>query len=240
MENLAPSRLLKTRQGTIVVGVAAAVLAAILLLVYLSHYRSSVKGSSQPVTVLVAKRLIPKGTSGSTIATQNLFVVTTVPKGELKLGAISDPAVLQGTVTAADIYPRVQLTTADFTTKAVGALAIQLSGAWRAISLPTLDAAHGLSPDIQAGDHVDVYAQINSVIGLVMPNVLVLVSPSQAAVGSSAPVSGNYILRVPTSKAAKFAYVGDNGKIWLVLRPANKSKPTSASIQTGANVFGGR
>jgi Flp pilus assembly protein CpaB len=240
VENLAPSRLLKTRQGTIVVGVAAAVLAAILLLVYLSHYRSSVKGSSQPVTVLVAKRLIPKGTSGSTIATQNLFVVTTVPKGELKLGAISDPAVLQGTVTAADIYPRVQLTTADFTTKAVGALAIQLSGAWRAISLPTLDAAHGLSPDIQAGDHVDVYAQINGVIGLVMPNVLVLVSPSQAAAGSAAPVSGNYILRVPTSKAAKFAYVGDNGKIWLVLRPANKSKPTSASIQTGTNVFGGR
>ena len=41
MENLAPGRLLKTRQGTIAIGVAAAVLAAILLLVYLSHYRSS-------------------------------------------------------------------------------------------------------------------------------------------------------------------------------------------------------
>jgi hypothetical protein len=65
VENLAPSRLLKTRQGTIVVGVAAAVLAAILLLVYLSHYRSSVKGSTEPVTVLVAQSLIPKGTSGS-------------------------------------------------------------------------------------------------------------------------------------------------------------------------------
>ena len=105
MENLAPSRLLKTRQGTIVVGVAAAVLAAILLLVYLSHYRSSVKGSTEPVTVLVAKRLIPKGTSGNSVAAQNLFVVTTIPKGQLKLGAISDPAVLQGTVAAADIYP---------------------------------------------------------------------------------------------------------------------------------------
>ena len=83
MENLAPSRLLKTRQGTIVVGVAAAVLAAILLLVYLSHYRSSVKGSTEPVTVLVAKRLIPKGTTGASIAAQNLFVVTTLPKGGL-------------------------------------------------------------------------------------------------------------------------------------------------------------
>jgi Flp pilus assembly protein CpaB len=240
VESLAPSRLLKTRQGTIIVGVAAAVLAAILLLVYLSHYRSSVKGSTEPVTVLVAKRLIPKGTSGSAIASGNLFVVTTIPKGQLKLGAISDPAVLQGRVTAADIYPRQQLTTADFTTRAVGALAVQLTGAWRAFALPTLDSAHGLAPDVQAGDHVDVYAQNNGITGLVMADVLVLVSPTQATPGSSAPVSGNYILRIPTAKAAKFAYLGEKAKFWLVLRPANNSKATRPAIEAGTTLFGGR
>ena len=238
MENLAPSRLLKTRQGTIVIGVAAAVLAAILLLVYLSHYRSSVKGSTEPVTVLVAKRLIPKGTPGSTIAQQNSFVVTTIPKGQLKVGAISDPAVLQGTVTAADVYPNQQLTNSDFTTKSVGALASQLIGKWRAISLPTLDAAHGLSPDIQAGDHVDVYAQIRSLEGMVMADVLVLASPTAAT--GSAPASGNYILRIPTSRAAKFAWIGENGKYWLVLRPASKPLPSSAAVAPSANLFGGR
>jgi Flp pilus assembly protein CpaB len=239
VENLAPNRLLKTRQGTIVVGVAAAVLAAILLLVYLSHYRNSVKGSTEPVTVLVAKRLIPKGTSGSSIAQQNLFVVTTIPKGQVKLGAISDPAVLQGTVTAADIYPSQQLTSGDFTTRSVGALAVQLTGGWRAIGLPSLDAAHGLSPDIQAGDHVDVYAQLQSRLGLLLSNVLVLVSPTQATAGSSAPVSGTYIVRVPTAKAAKFAYAGENGKIWLVLRPANKAAQTPPVLEPNNNLFGG-
>jgi Flp pilus assembly protein CpaB len=238
VENLAPSRLLKTRQGTIVVGVAAAVLAAILLLVYLSHYRSSVKGSTEPVTVLVAKRLIPKGTSGNSIAEQNVFVVTTIPKGQLKLGAISDPAVLQGTVAAADIYPNQQLTTNDFTTKTVGALASQLTGRWRAISLPTLDAAHGLSPDVQAGDHVDVYAQVRNVTGLVMSDVLVLASPTAAT--GSAPASGNYILRIPSSRAAKFAYIGQNGNYWLVLRPAVKALPTPPTLAPTANLFGGR
>jgi Flp pilus assembly protein CpaB len=239
VENLAPSRLLKTRQGTIVVGVGAAVLAAILLLVYLSHYRNSVKGSTEPVTVLVAKRLIPKGTTGASLASNNLFVVTTIPKGQLKLGAISDPAVLRGTVAAADIYPRQQLTTGDFTTTSVGALASQLAGAWRAISLPTLDAAHGLAPGVQAGDRVDVYAQLNGVLGLALPNVLVLVSPTQAAAGSTAPVSGNYILRVPTSKAAKFAYLGQNGTFWLVLRPASKPRPTPPALEP-SRIFGGR
>jgi Flp pilus assembly protein CpaB len=238
VENLAPSRLLKTRQGTIVVGVAAAVLAAILLLVYLSHYRSSVKGSTEPVTVLVAKSLIPKGTSGTKIAQANLFVVTTIPKGQLKIGAISDPAVLQGTVTAADIYPDQQLTNTDFTTKSVGALASQLSGKWRAISLPSLDAAHGLSPDVQAGDHVDVYAQVRSLEGLVMSNVLVLASPTAAT--GSAPASGNYILRVPSSRAANFAWIGENGKYWLVLRPASNALPSSAAVAPSANLFGGR
>jgi Flp pilus assembly protein CpaB len=228
VENLAPSRLLKTRQGTIAIGVAAAVLAAILLLVYLSHYRNSVNGSTEPQTVLVAKSLIPKGTTGASLAEKNLFVVTTIPKDQLKPGAISDPAVLRGSVAAADIYPRQQLTMADFTVTSTGALAAQIKGAWRAIALPTLDAAHGLTPDIQAGDHVDVYGQLSSAVGvgLLMGNVLVLASPTQSAVGSSAPASGNYVLRVPSSKAAKFAYVGQNGTFWLVLRPATGASGT--------------
>jgi Flp pilus assembly protein CpaB len=237
VENLAPSRLLKTRQGTIVLGIAAAVLAAILLLVYLSHYRSSVKGSSEPMTVLVAKRLIPKGTSGASLATQNLFVVTTIPKGQLKLGAISDPAVLRGTFAAADIYPRQQLTTADFTAASVGALAAQLSGRWRAVALPALDAAHGLMPDVQAGDRLDVYGQLNGTVGLLMSNVLVMASPTQAAAGSTAPVSGTYILRVPTAKAPRFAYMGQNGTFWLVLRPGHGAGATQPTFVTADNTF---
>jgi Flp pilus assembly protein CpaB len=237
VENLAPSRLLKTRQGTIVLGIAAAVLAAILLLVYLSHYRSSVKGSAEPVTVLVAKRLIPKGTSGTSLATQNLFVVTTIPKGQLKLGAISDPAVLRGTFAAADIYPRQQLTNADFTAASVGALAAQLSGRWRAVALPALDAAHGLSPDVQAGDHLDVYGQLNGTVGLLMSNVMVLASPTQAVAGSTAPVSGTYILRVPTAKAPRFAYMGQNGTFWLVLRPGHGAGATQPTFVTADNTF---
>jgi Flp pilus assembly protein CpaB len=237
VENLAPNRLLKTRQGTIVLGVAAAVLAAILLLVYLSHYRSSVKGSAEPMTVLVAKSLIPKGTSGTAIATKNLFVVTTIPKGQLKLGAISDPALLRNTFAAADIYPRQQLTSADFNTVSVGALAAQLTGNWRAVGLPPLDATHGLAPAVQAGDHVDVYGQLSDKVGLVMPDVLVLATPTQVSAGSTAPVSGTYILRVPTAKAPRFAYMGQNGPYWLVLRPGHGARPTQPAFGTADNTL---
>ena len=83
---------------------------------YLSHDRNSVEGSTELGTVLVAKRLILKGTSGSSIAAQNLFVVVTVPKVQMAPTAISDPAVLHGWVAAGDIYPNQQLATSDFTT----------------------------------------------------------------------------------------------------------------------------
>jgi hypothetical protein len=97
------------------VGVAAALLVAFLL-GYLSHNRNSVKGSTEPGTVLLATRLIPNGTFGSSIAAHNLFVVTTIPKRQIAPRAISDPAVLQGQVAAADIYPHEQLAASDFTT----------------------------------------------------------------------------------------------------------------------------
>jgi hypothetical protein len=94
---------------------AAAVLAALLLLVYLSHDRNSVKGSTELGTVLVAKRLILKGTSGSSIAAHNLFRVTTLPKEQIAAGAISDPGVLLGRVAAGDIYQNQQLEASSFT-----------------------------------------------------------------------------------------------------------------------------
>ena len=247
MENLIPSRWLKTRQGTIAVGIGAAVLAAILLLVYLRNYRSSVKGSSEPVTVLVANRLIPKGTSGTAVATKNLFVVTSIPKGQLKLGAITDSGALRGTVVANDIYPSQQLTTADFRSAAAGALASQLTTTWRAVALPPLDAAHGLSGAVQAGDHVDIYGQLGSAntpagrstltLATLLRDVEVLSTPTSVAPGAA--VSGNYVLKVPSDQAPRVLYMAQNGTIWFVLRPATGARGSHPAFVTNDNIFAG-
>ena len=83
----AAQRLLSTRGGTIALSVMAAVLAGVILLTYLHRYRESVKESGTAVTVLVAKSLIDKGTSGDIIATQDLYEVTSQPKSEVQDGA---------------------------------------------------------------------------------------------------------------------------------------------------------
>ena len=106
--------MLGTPRRTVVAGVVALVLAAILLLAYLSHYRRSVKSANSNVPVLRAKVFIPKGTTAISLAQKGSFEVAPVPKNQLKNGAVTDAAVIQGQVTLHDIYPGQQLTVTDF------------------------------------------------------------------------------------------------------------------------------
>jgi len=246
MQAILTSRIFSTRGGTIAVGVAAAALAGLLLLVYLNRYRANVAATGTPATVLVAKQLIPKGTPGTIIAAQGFYELTRVPKDQLKIGAISDPAIVAGRETLADIYPNQQLTVGDFSATATYAAATLITGDERAISVP-IDSAHGLIGQVRPGDHVDVYVGMNvgeaggsrAVVGLLARNQLVLEAPSEA--GGSGPGAGNentnIVLKVKTKDAAKVAFASDNGQIWLVLRPQSGAKPTPPSIATVRNVL---
>jgi Flp pilus assembly protein CpaB len=234
----------------VLIGGAAAVLAAILLIVYLHSYRSSVNSGTRPITVLVAKSLIPRGTSGSLIAQQTLYQVTTVPKSQLKDLAIADPAALNDRVTVADVYPGQQLTAADFTTEGANSIPSVITGARRALAIP-VDGTHAIAGQLQAGDHVDVYVGMNAqqgtvsgpVIKLLASNVLVLAAPTTGTTGvssSSSTNNDNAVLRVSAATAAKFAFASDNGTLWLVLRPQVGAKPTPPSLVTAKDVLAGK
>jgi Flp pilus assembly protein CpaB len=255
VQDVFAGRIFKTRGGAVMIGGVAAILAAILLVVYLHSYRSSVNSGTRPITVLVAKSLIPRGTAGTLIAQQNLYQVTTVPKSQLKNLAIADPAALNDRITVADVYPGQQLTANDFTTEGANSIPSVITGNKRAIAIP-VDGTHAVAGQLAAGDHVDVYVGFNAqqgagtspVIKLIASNVLVLASPTGANSGGlGAPSSGNSdaVLRVSAGMAPKFAYAADNGVLWLVLRPqvgATSTPPslvTAAALLTGKPVVGG-
>ena len=104
-----------SHRGALVAGCVVAILAAVLLIVGI---RSTNPTSSGPLAVLVAKRLIPKGTTGNAIWRKELYLVTVIPSGQVEAGAISDPANFRGLIVVADILPGQQLTSADFTAEA--------------------------------------------------------------------------------------------------------------------------
>ena len=225
----------------------AGLVAAGILLVYLHRYRESVGTATQPMTVLVAKDLIEKGTPGNIVGSDGLFQAVTTPRSEVKEGAITDPAVLRDKVAVADVYPGEQLTASAFGGVAGDALATRISAAERAISVP-IDNAHGMVGNVQTGDHVDVYGGFNvrkllpdgtpdpnatdrPVLKLVVEDVVVLSAPkAQAGVGGAQNAS--ITLRMSEEDAARVAFSSDNGIVWIVLRPPAGAEPTKPDIVT--------
>jgi Flp pilus assembly protein CpaB len=227
-------KLFRNRSGALIAGIIAAVIAVVLLVVYLKSYRSSVNSGKQAERVLVATKLIPKGTSGTLIAQQGLYQATTVQKDQLELNAITDPSALNDRVAASDIFPGQQLTQDDFTTEAPTAVPYEITGPQRAIAVP-VDATHGLVGQVAAGNYVDVYVTVSGgggataaggqLVTLLAPNVYVLVAPAGSSDGA--------VLRIDTRDAAKFAYAAQYETLYLVLRPqvgASRTLPATATL----------
>jgi Flp pilus assembly protein CpaB len=222
------TKVTQSRGWTLVLGIAAAALAAILLIAYLVQYRSSVNSSTEPTPVLVAKALIPKGTSGTVIAEKQLFQAATLAKDDLKVGAISDPAYLNGRVAVTDIFPGQQITTADVSPGLTDAIPTQLAGKQRAVAI-SVGATEGLVGYVANGDRVDVYYQVGSnegtILGLLEPNVLIMRAGN--------PV----IIRADAGLAQKLALASTSGTLWFLLRPAGNAKPPPKRQITSADLL---
>jgi Flp pilus assembly protein CpaB len=242
----ATRKLLSTRQGTLGLAVLAGLLAIGALLTFMSGYKRNLDKGAQPVTVLVAKGDLPKGSSGDLIAKQGLFQATGFKREQVADGAITDPASLRGLVAVREIVPGQQLITADFARPSDPVLS-KLGNDQRAVSIP-LDTAHGMLGDVQPGDHVDIYAgfQIQAdgasrprpVLRVLLQDVEVLKAPasdkkSQGLAGGGTQTQ-NIVLRVRDQDAPGLAFSSDNGKVWIVLRPqvgAQSAKPTLINLE---------
>jgi Flp pilus assembly protein CpaB len=199
-----------------------------LLFVFVQQYRKNVNHTAADTPVFVATGYIPRGTAASVVASGQLLQRTLVKSTGVRLGAITDSSLLRGEVATTDIYPGTQITATDFSATGV-TIASQLTGTDRAIAVP-VDSAHGLVGFVTAGDHVDLLASFGGgnargAVSLLDSNVLVLSAPGASTGGGGlggAPASNagnNIVLRVNAQDAQKVAYVADNGKLWVLLRP---------------------
>ncbi len=233
---------LSSKSGSVVAAVVTAVLAGLIIMVFLNQYRESINKDGVPTPVLVASKLIEQGASGDSIGAAGLYQSKEVPRDQLKTGAVTDAAKLRGKVAVEDILPGQQLTAADFEPAGHG-LVTKLGAEQRGIKV-SLDASHGLIGDVQKGDHVDVLSgfMVDTATGrprpmlrTLMQNLLVLDAPvgvnaNGGRSGSSRP--REVTLRVTNKQAPKLAFAADNGKVWLVLRPQNGKDSLEQSLVT--------
>jgi Flp pilus assembly protein CpaB len=236
----------------LVLGGLAALVAGALLLIYVSQVRQDANSQSATVSVLVANKLIPQSSSGDVIASQKWYSVVSTPKDQVKDGAITDPASISGKIASHDIYPNQQLATSDFTDAPTDAVTTKLTGNQRAISIP-LDSAAGLTPFLQAGDHVDIMAGFNVIpIGsngaplsgnsqarpvekVVAQNIKVLEVPSTSSSTTTSSNSGNIVVQVTDQQAWDIAFAINNGTVFLAGTPQAgnvSSKPSLVTLET--------
>jgi pilus assembly protein CpaB len=238
-------RLLATRRGTLALAAVCALVAAAVLMVFLSRYKDSVSEAAAPTPVLVATSLIQKGTSGDILAEKQQFETVTRAAEDVKEGALTDPALLAGKVTTADIYPGQQMTAATFVAS-TGTVLPKLADNERAIAVP-VDQVHGLVGQVQTGDRVDLlasYATISGATGqgqgivkTLLQNKLVLRAGAQPIEGGNEAdeAKESIIVRVTDREAVSLAHAADNGKVWVLLRPgaeAKQSKPHTATFDS--------
>jgi Flp pilus assembly protein CpaB len=216
-----------------------AVIAAGVIVFAINRYKQSVNTASSQATVLVATRLIQKGTTGDAVAADQLFSPTRILQKQVTTGALADTSVLHGKVATADIYPGQQLTAADFAP--AGGITSRLTPNERAISVP-VDQPHGMVGTIAAGDHVDVYGSFqgqnasSALVRLLASDVLVLEAPASTNGSIGGQQTATAVLAGPPKLDAELAYTADNGRVWLVLRPGNAS-PTGQSAATISSIL---
>jgi Flp pilus assembly protein CpaB len=236
VENIMSSKLFTTRQGTILLGVIAAVIAGILLIVYLNSYRNSV-GQSGTLSVMVAQKLIQKGTPGDVVRTNPSYYTTSdIAKNNVEDGAIEDPATLSGQVALMDISPGQQLTAADFGA-ASNSVSTQLNPNQRAVTV-TLGSPQSVGGQVAAGSHVDVWVASTSTgsNGVTAPQAKLLFQ--DVYVLNADTSGGNVTLRTTPTQAGQIIYASSNDQIWLVLRPTIGTTAKKPPVIGAAQVTG--
>jgi Flp pilus assembly protein CpaB len=178
--------------------------------------------------------------------------VVSTPKDQVKDGAITDPASISGKIASHDIYPNQQLTTSDFADAPTDAVTTKITGNQRAISIP-LDSAAGLTPFLQAGDHVDILAGFNVIpIGangaplsgnsqarpvekVIAQDIKVLEVPSSSSTTGTGSNTGNIVVQVTDQQAWDIAFAINNGTVFLAGTPQAgnvSSKPSLVTLET--------
>src|SRR5947208_10896504 len=123
------------RVKNIGIAVVLAAFAGLLTIFYVANYKRHVQHGEKSVSVLVAARDIPAGTTGSEVVEQHYLQTETVPRRTIVPGAISSSDLLTNLVATEQIYRGEQITATRFGTPTELGVRAQLKGTERAIQL---------------------------------------------------------------------------------------------------------
>lgn len=230
----------KSRLRNLALPIGLAVLAAVLVGLYVISYRNSVNHGADLEKVLVAARDIPAGTDGASVAGGGYLKEQTVPHRAVVPGAIVTAAPLTSLVVSGTIYKGQQVTLRQFKPIAQGGIFAKFSGKERVVVVPG-DPNQLLAGTASDGDHVDVVANAKySVSGfnrattrVILQNLLVLKAASgsgSGGVGGAQTATATLVMTDKQSETMLWAL--KNASWYLVLRPTATPRNSKPGLET--------
>jgi Flp pilus assembly protein CpaB len=234
------------RIRNIVIAVGLALIAMMLTLFYVTNYKRSVQKGASSVQVYVASKDLAAGVDGAELVKQHAFRVETVQRKDVVPGAISSPEQVGNLVLSAPMYAGEQVTLRRFSDAAAQGIRSALKGTMRAVQVSG-DANQLLAGTLQAGDHVDLVANLrlnnNSTAAatrIVLRDLTVLTAPTDstlAKVQSTSAGSASAILAVTDTQVQRLFFVLRNADWTLELRPVVNAADSGERIETTDSVL---
>jgi Flp pilus assembly protein CpaB len=221
--------------------VALAVVAAVLVGIYIVSYRDSVTEGAGLVKVLVASRDIPANTQGTEVASGGYLKTEMVPRRAVVPGSVVSGAALTSKVVTDPIYEGEQVTLRHFAPAEQGGIFAEFSGKERAIAVLG-EPQQLLAGTISKGDRVDVVATAHytgnntprrATTKVVLRNLLVLDAPDEATaeqIANKEKMSATLVMT--DSQAQTMGWAMRMSNWFLALRPTQRPSDGTPSVET--------
>ncbi len=236
------------RVKNIGIAVGLAAIAGLLTIFYVTQYKRHVQHGEDKVSVLVAARDIPAGTTGAEVVGQHYLSTETVPRRTIVPGAVSSSSQLSNLVVTQQIFSGEQITTRAFGTPTELGVRSLIRSNERDMQLPG-DANELLAGTLKAGDHVDVLATWQHpecstcphISKVIVRDLLVLSaaqSPSSGGkLGSNPNQSFSVQLRATDAEMQKIYWARHWGFVSLLLRPPADAQNSRRSFDNSDSLF---
>lgn len=235
------------RTRTLGVGVALALLAAVLTVAYANRAEEEARLGGENVEVLVVARDVPEGTPGTALMRRGLLAVERVPRRSVVPGVISEREQLAKLVVAEPIYSGEQVTMRRFRPLAAEGVRGDLNGTARAIVLAG-DPTQLLAGLVRAGDRVDVLASVSyeTAAGrqrpgarIVLRDLHVIRAPDgESGAGTASRRASTIVLALTDAQAQRLFFAVKNGQWSLMLRPFGRAADTRVGLETANTLLG--
>jgi Flp pilus assembly protein CpaB len=234
------------RLRNILIALGLAIIAAILVSVYVTQYKNHVENGQSGADVYVAARDIPNGTPGADLIDKKYLRKESVKRLDLVRGAITDTKQIAARYVIEPIYEGDQLSLRRFGEAGAEGARGQLTGAQRAVEIDA-KPAQVLAGTLKTGDHVDVVAtwpapegSSHHVSKVVLRDLLVLGAPEGGSSGGSVTSSSSGTttvqLRVTDTQSAKLFFVVKNGEWTLAIRPPARAGDSSEALHDAITI----